>query len=105
MTERILPLVRAPLPKHFGRTPGVYWVATQGFVDELADHLRGKRVLEVFAGNGFLAAHLARAGVDIRATTSSLATTRMNAASTSTSRKCAPNTRCCATAPRPTCCS
>lgn len=69
MAERFPPLVKVPLPKHFGRVPGVYWGATQGFVDELADHLRGKRVLEVFAGNGYLAAHLAHAGVDIWATT------------------------------------
>lgn len=67
--ERFPPLVKVQLPKHMGQVPGVYWVATQGFVDELASRLRGKRVLEVFAGNGFLAAHLAQAGVDIRATT------------------------------------
>ena len=67
--ERFPPLVKVLLPKYMGRVPGVYWVATQGFVDELASYLRGKRVLEVFAGNGFLAANLARAGVDIHSTT------------------------------------
>jgi hypothetical protein len=38
------------------------------FVDALAETLAGKRVLEVFAGNGYLAAALARRGVEVRAT-------------------------------------
>lgn len=69
MADRIPPLFRVPLPRYFGDVPGVYWAPTAGFVEELAAYLRGQRVLEVFAGNGFLAANLARAGVDIHATT------------------------------------
>jgi len=42
---------------------------TPAFVDALAERLRGKSVLEVFAGNGTLAAELTRRGVDVVATT------------------------------------
>lgn len=38
------------------------------FLDEVSAHLRGKRVLEVFAGNGLLAKGLTERGVDIRST-------------------------------------
>lgn len=38
------------------------------FLDELSAYLRGKRVLEVFAGNGLLAKGLAEREVDIRST-------------------------------------
>jgi hypothetical protein len=38
------------------------------FLDELARHLRGKRVLETFAGNGLLARLLRERGVDIHPT-------------------------------------
>lgn len=38
------------------------------FIDDLATHLRGRRVLEIFAGNGYLASLLAARGVDIQAT-------------------------------------
>lgn len=39
------------------------------FLDELASHLAGKRVLETFAGNGLLASLLRERGVDIHPTT------------------------------------
>lgn len=39
------------------------------FLDSLANALSGRRVLEVFAGNGFLASELSRRGIDIVATT------------------------------------
>lgn len=48
---------------------GVYWRPSGIFVEELAQWLRGKRVLEVFSGNGYLAAWLARYGVPVLATT------------------------------------
>lgn len=38
------------------------------FLDDLARHLHGRRVLETFAGNGLLAHHLRRRGVDIHPT-------------------------------------
>jgi len=41
---------------------------TDPFVEELSTRLRGRRVLEVFAGNGRLAGALAHRGVDVRAT-------------------------------------
>ncbi len=50
------------------REPFAYGNFSPGFVRSLAGRLRGQRVLEVFAGNGLLAARLAAHGVDIRAT-------------------------------------
>jgi hypothetical protein len=47
---------------------GAFWRPNEAFVDELADALRGRRVLEVFAGNGLLAGLLAARGVDVVAT-------------------------------------
>jgi hypothetical protein len=41
---------------------------TDAFLDELAGHLQGKRVLEVFAGNGALARLLSQRGIDVTAT-------------------------------------
>lgn len=38
------------------------------FIDELADYLRGKQVLEIFAGNGLMAQLLSSSGVSITAT-------------------------------------
>lgn len=42
---------------------------TPPFLDALARTLSGKRILEVFAGNGYLASELSKRGVDIVATT------------------------------------
>lgn len=42
---------------------------SQPFIDELVSVLAGCKVLEVFAGNVFLAAHLAARGVSVSATT------------------------------------
>lgn len=39
-----------------------------GFIDDLARYLRGKRVLEICAGNGLLASLLRERGVDIHPT-------------------------------------
>lgn len=41
---------------------------SDGFLQELADYLDGRRVLEIFAGNGLLASRLARLGVPVTAT-------------------------------------
>ena len=49
--------------------PVTYGNFTYGFVDSLAQHIGKRRVLEVFAGNGFLASSLSHAGVQILATT------------------------------------
>jgi hypothetical protein len=62
-------LTRLQLPDKLGRGPGTYWTPNTQFVDELAEFLGGKRVLEIFAGNGYLAGLLAARGVTIRATT------------------------------------
>lgn len=55
-----------------GRAPkvpmGVFWRPNATFVDELAAYCHGKRVLEVFAGNGFMAGLLAARGVEVTAT-------------------------------------
>ncbi|MND11668.1 hypothetical protein D3C87_466000 [compost metagenome] len=45
-----------------------FWSQNKSFVRELGQYLAGKRVLEVFAGNGLLASQLAEQGVDITAT-------------------------------------
>ena len=57
------------LPPTPERQPAVYWRPNAEFIEELANFLRNKRVLEIFAGNGYLAAWLNRSGVPVRATT------------------------------------
>lgn len=47
---------------------GVFFTYTPAFIAELADYLQGKRVLETFAGNGYLAALLAAKGISVTAT-------------------------------------
>lgn len=63
ITPRLL-----PLPRSLERPAGVFWRRNEAFLGELAQDLQGKRVLEVFAGNGYLAGLLASRGVDVRAT-------------------------------------
>lgn len=48
--------------------PRVFGNFTDAFIDELATFLLKRRVLEIFAGNGALAALLARKGVAVTAT-------------------------------------
>ena len=60
---------RLPLPDYPVLRPGVYWKPNSAFLDELAAHLRGRRVLEIFSGNGYLAAWLQSRGVDVLPTT------------------------------------
>lgn len=57
------------LPSPDVRPSYCYWKPSADFLDELAGFLKGKRVIEVFAGNGLLAGHLASRGIDITATT------------------------------------
>lgn len=62
-------LTRLELPAGCARVPGNYWNPNPQFVDELTQFLEGKRVLEIFAGNGYLARLLAERGISIKATT------------------------------------
>lgn len=62
MSELLTPILGEDCP------PGVFWKPSEAFVRELADWLKGRRVLEVFAGNGFLASVLAKQGIEIKAT-------------------------------------
>jgi 2-polyprenyl-3-methyl-5-hydroxy-6-metoxy-1,4-benzoquinol methylase len=57
-----------PLPANFDEVQGVFFRPKDAFIEELAHKLRGARVLEIFAGNGYLAARLSKWGVDITAT-------------------------------------
>lgn len=57
-----------PLPPTLDRVLGCFWRPNPAFVDELAAFLQDKVVLEIFAGNGYLAAQLAARGVTITAT-------------------------------------
>lgn len=62
-------LTQLELPADYIRMPGTYWTPNPQFVDELTRFLENKRVLEIFAGNGYLAGLLSARGIDIRATT------------------------------------
>lgn len=57
-----------PLPESARDVRGVFWRPNDAFIAELAHELQGKRVLEVFAGNGYLAGLLAARGVNVLAT-------------------------------------
>lgn len=57
-----------PLPASPDNVVGRYWRANGEFIDELCAALKGRRVLEVFAGNGYLAGLLAARGIDVVAT-------------------------------------
>ena len=61
-------LLELPQANAHPRTLGVFFRADEAFMDALAEKLSGLRVLEVFSGNGFLAANLARRGIEIKAT-------------------------------------
>lgn len=63
----LLPL--PPLSDLESLPAGVFARHTRESLDALAERLRPFRVLEIFAGNGFLAAQLHARGVDILATT------------------------------------
>jgi hypothetical protein len=38
--------------------PSVFWRPNKDFLEELCNYLQGKKVLEIFAGNGYLASQL-----------------------------------------------
>lgn len=57
-----------PLPSLDARPAGVFWRPTPQFVWDISRALAGARVLEIFAGNGYLAGVLSAQGVDITAT-------------------------------------
>lgn len=57
-----------PLPASHEKVLGLYWRPTPAFIEEVAAALAGQRVLEVFAGNGYLAGVLAQRGIDVVAT-------------------------------------
>jgi hypothetical protein len=57
------------LPAGCPRVPGAWWKPNSAFIEELAAALQGQRVLEIFAGNGYLAAQLQARGVAVTATT------------------------------------
>jgi len=48
--------------------PGCFWKPSRDFIEQMASELQGKRVLEVFAGNGLMAGLLAQRGVEVTAT-------------------------------------
>lgn len=56
------------LPASHKDVQGLWWRPSPAFIEEIAAALAGQRVLEVFAGNGYLAGLLARRGIDIVAT-------------------------------------
>ena len=62
-------LLKLPaISKGSERGLGVFWRPDPAMVEALAASLQGKKVLEVFAGNGLLAGHLAARGVDVLST-------------------------------------
>lgn len=56
------------LPSSCENLRGVFWRPNEQFIANIAQELNGKRVLEIFAGNGALAGLLSKAGVEIKAT-------------------------------------
>lgn len=59
---------RLVLPRTPKEVVGCYWRPSRPFLNGLAGALKGQRVLEVFAGNGYLAAWLSTYGVSVTAT-------------------------------------
>lgn len=50
------------------RKPGVFWRENPDFIEEIADFLEGKSVLEIFAGNGYLASLLQARNIQVTPT-------------------------------------
>jgi hypothetical protein len=48
--------------------PGTFWIPNAAFLEELVSFLAGKVVLEVFAGNGYLAGLLRAQGIEVTPT-------------------------------------
>lgn len=57
-----------PLPNSPLDSMGTFWRYNGEFIDELSSKLHGLKILEVFAGNGYLAALLAQRGIEVVAT-------------------------------------
>lgn len=68
MPSALTPATLLPLPAAPCAAAGVYWRPSGTFVRELGAWLRDKRVLEVFSGNGYLAAWLSQEGAAVTAT-------------------------------------
>lgn len=49
-------------------SPFSFWRPNPLFIAEIADYLKEKQVLEVFAGNGLMASYLAERGIKIQST-------------------------------------
>ena len=64
MTEPI----QLAVPTHGYAVIGNYWTPSPAFIDELGTFLQGKKVLEIFAGNGYLAGILNARAINIKAT-------------------------------------
>lgn len=47
---------------------GLFWRHSPAFIKQLAQALQNKRVVEIFAGNGYLASLLSREGIHVTAT-------------------------------------
>jgi hypothetical protein len=62
------PLPSLSLPAQVAPVRGNFWRPNPAFIHELALHLQGQRVLEIFAGNGCLAAWLTSCGVHVTPT-------------------------------------
>lgn len=56
------------LPENFEPARGQFLKLNEDFVQALSNELQGLKVLEVFSGNGLLAAHLRNRGVEVIAT-------------------------------------
>ncbi|MDB5930970.1 MAG: hypothetical protein JWR60_2677 [Polaromonas sp.] len=57
-----------PTPESSTHVRGLFWRPNEAFIADLAAALEGQKVLEVFAGNGYLASVLTRRGVEVLAT-------------------------------------
>jgi hypothetical protein len=57
-----------PLPATEIRQLGTFWQPNLAFITELANYLAGRKVLEIFGGNGLLAGYLASKGVAVTCT-------------------------------------
>lgn len=56
------------IPENYERVRGNFWRPSKAFVHELSEYLAGREVLEIFAGNGYLARALHSKGIQITAT-------------------------------------
>jgi hypothetical protein len=62
-------LPQLPLPVSAKKVKGLFWEPNTKFVNALATFLKKRKVLEIFAGNGYLAGLLHEQGIRVTATT------------------------------------